>query len=266
MTGHHLRLHHRQVIERLTAHFGADERFPALIVAGSIAHGWERDDSDVDIMLVATDEEYARRVAARALTYFTRDFCDYPGGYVDGKIVNLAFLQEVAEKGSEPARAAFDGTWCAYSRLPEVDALVQRIPTYPEAERQARICSFYAQFEAWHWYLGEAVKRGDRYLLTKTLSALLLFGGRLILAHNRILYPYHKWLTTTLAEAPDKPTDLLKLMDAALAQPSAETIEAYCKSILDFTAWNTPPEGWPARFMQDTESAWRRGSAAVEDW
>jgi hypothetical protein len=40
---------------------------------------------------------------------------------VDGKSVDLAFLREVAEKGSEPARAAFDGTRCAYSRLPEID-------------------------------------------------------------------------------------------------------------------------------------------------
>ncbi len=55
-------------------------------------------------------------------------------------------------------------------------------------------------------------------------------------------------------------------MDQALAQPSAEKIEAVCKSILDFTSWDTPLEGWPARFMEDTVWAWRRGCAAVEDW
>ena len=41
-------------------------------------------------MLIATDEEYARRAATRALTYYATDLCDYPGGYVDGKIVNVA--------------------------------------------------------------------------------------------------------------------------------------------------------------------------------
>ena len=55
-------------------------------------------------------------------------------------------------------------------------------------------------------------------------------------------------------------------MDQALAQPSAEKIEAFCKSILDFTSWDTPLEGWQAHFMEDTEWAWRRGCAAVEDW
>jgi hypothetical protein len=154
-------------------------------------------------------------IALTHLIYFTRDFCNYPGGYVDGKIVDLAFLREVAKKGSEPARAAFAGTWCAYSRLPEIDELVQRIPTYRETERQERIRSFYGQFQAWHWYL---------------------------------------------------PADILTLMDQALAQPSAKTIEAFGKSILDFTSWDTPLKGWPARFMEDTEWAWRRGCAAVEDW
>jgi hypothetical protein len=63
----------------------------------------------------------AARRPEPAFHYFTRDFCNYPRGYVDGKSVDLAFLREVAEKGSEPARAAFDGTRCAYSRLPEID-------------------------------------------------------------------------------------------------------------------------------------------------
>jgi hypothetical protein len=106
-----LRPHHREVIECLTAQFGEDTRFPALIVAGSIAHGWERDDWDVDIMLRATDEVYNWCRPERAFHYFTRDFCNYPGGYVDGKIIDLAFLREVAEKASEPARAAFARPW-----------------------------------------------------------------------------------------------------------------------------------------------------------
>ncbi len=36
-----------------------DSRYPALIVGGSTAKGRTSDDSDVDILLVATNEEYA---------------------------------------------------------------------------------------------------------------------------------------------------------------------------------------------------------------
>ena len=35
-----------------------------------------------------------------------RDLCDYDGDFVDGKIINLEYLEGVAEKGNEPSRAA----------------------------------------------------------------------------------------------------------------------------------------------------------------
>lgn len=261
-----MRPHHQHTLDRLVAHFQSDPLFPALIVGGSIAKGWDREDSDVDIVLLATDEEYARRAPIRALTYYTTEFCDYPGGYVDGKIVNLAYLREVAESGNEPTRAAFAGAFLGYTRLPALEALLRQIPVYPEAQRSARLQSFYAQVQALQWYVGEAEKRHDRYLLSKMSADLVLFCGRLILAHNRILYPYHKWFMTALAQAPEKPADLLERMDALLAAPGKQLADQLVERVMRFTAWETPPAGWPSRFMEDTEWAWRRGAGPVADW
>jgi hypothetical protein len=42
--------------------------------------------------------------------------------------------------------------------------------------------------------MGEALKRNAAYLTAHVVAGLVLFGSRLILARNRILYPYHKWL------------------------------------------------------------------------
>jgi hypothetical protein len=261
-----MRPHHQAVIDRLVEHFAGDPVFPALIVGGSIAHGWERDDSDVDIVLVATDEEYARREPTNDLHYFTRDLCDYPGGYVDGKIVNMAFLREVAERGSDPARAAFFGAQLAYSRLPEVAQVLDQISTYPEDQRQERLYSFMAQFEAVYWYVGEAAKRRQGYLMMHMCSDLILYGGRLLLAHNRVFFPYYKWFIQVLEETPNRPADLIEKIDAVVAQPCAETAEAFYQCVKNFTAWEQPPEGWPARFMRDTEWSWRCGCAGIEDW
>ena len=236
-----------------------------MLIGGSIAKGWDKADSDVDIVLLATDEEYARRAPSRALIYFTTEFCDYPGGYVDGKIVNLAFLREVADGGSEPARAAFAGAILAYSRLPELEALLQRIPLYPEAQRRARLQSFYAQVLALQWYVGEAEKRHDRYLLNKMSADLVLFAGRLILAHNRILFPFHKWFMKELQRAPEKPENLLELADQLLANPNKQNADLFTQCVTNFAPWETPPEGWPARFMEDTEWAWRKGNAPLAD-
>ncbi|MBZ0308487.1 MAG: nucleotidyltransferase domain-containing protein, partial [Anaerolineae bacterium] len=64
--------HHQQAIDRLTAHFQDDSAFLALIIGGSIVKGLARPDSDIDFMLVATPDEYARRVQQNAFQYFSR--------------------------------------------------------------------------------------------------------------------------------------------------------------------------------------------------
>jgi hypothetical protein len=94
---------------------------------------------------------------------------------------------------------------------------------------------------------------------------LVLFAGRLILAHNRILYPFHKWLLTELARAPEKPADMLSLADQLLAAPSKLLADQFSQCVLNFADWEKPPEGWPARFMEDTEWAWRKGCAPIAD-
>lgn len=261
-----MREHHQKAVERLADHFRESPQFPALIVGGSIARGVERDDSDIDVVLVATDEEYAKREPGRNLHYYTTDFCDYPGGYIDGKIVDLQFLRDVADRGSDPARAAFVGAWIAYSRIPELADILSRTPVYPEHEHQERIRSFYAQVEAWRWYIGEAEKWDNRYLLMHATSQLILFGGRMILAHNRILYPYHKWFMHTLRDTPKKPDDFLALIDELLENPGKANADALCATLFSFQEWDKPPEGWPARFMEDSEWNWRDGKAPIADW
>jgi hypothetical protein len=257
--------HHRRTIDRLTQRFSTDPCFPALIVGGSLVKGYGRPDSDVDIILIATDEEYAQRLTANQLHYFSTEDCDYPGGYVDGKIVDVQFLRDAADRGSEPARAAFRGAFLAYCRNPEVEHLLQLIPIYPEEGHIEKVRSFIAQLLAWQWYVGEADKLANTYLMHHAVSELLLYGGRLILAHNRILYPYHKWFMTELRGAPELPEGFLGYMEDLLAQPSKAAADQYCECILGFQTWERPPEGWPARFMFDTEWTWRTGRVALPD-
>jgi hypothetical protein len=258
--------HHQRTINRLIDRFQGDSNYLALLIGGSLVKGYGNASSDVDFVLIATDEEYARRQLEHALTYYAVDLCDYPGGYVDGKIVNVAFLEEVADRGSEPARAAFEKVIVAYSHLPQLADLLRRITAYPEAGHAEKIRSFYAQLLAMQWYVGEAEKHNNPYLLMHAVADLVLFGGRLILAHNRMLYPYHKWFLRALQDAPQKPDDLMALIDQLLNKPNKANGDRLCEAILDFTAWDTPPGGWPTRFLEDTEWAWRTGNAAVGDW
>jgi predicted nucleotidyltransferase len=89
--------HHRATIERANATIAARDETLAVLVGGSIAHGFETPASDVDVMLVVSDDDYRRRLESAT----------YEGGYVDGKYISVDFIRTVAERGNEPSRFAF---------------------------------------------------------------------------------------------------------------------------------------------------------------
>jgi hypothetical protein len=258
---------HRQAIDRLTAQFVADPNYDALIIGGSVAKGLAQPTSDVDVLLVATAAEYARKAGKHEFWYWAgQELAGYEGGYFDGKIVDLQFLRDVADHGSETARSAFVGAFVAFSRIPGLESLLAAIPVYPEQEREAKIKAFAAQLLIGSWYAGEAEKRQDRYLMLRTASDMVLYGSRMILAYNRILFPYHKWLLQRVGEAPEKPANLLEKTHALLEHPCEETTMAYKECIMRWRDWGVPWSDAVVRFMIDTEWNWRQQRAPLGDW
>jgi len=179
--------------------------------------------------------------------------------------VRPGFLSEVAAHGSEPARFAFQNAQVLFSRIAGLAETVQAIACYPSAGKPERLRRFYAQFEAWYWYTGEALRLDNRYLLGIAIGKLVLFGGRLILTHNELLYPYHKWFLRVLEGAQDRPSDLLPAIAATYAAPTAATIGAFYEMVKGFQAWPAPPTGWPAQFMLDSELNWQSGPVPIDD-
>lgn len=259
--------HHQKTIENLIDHFKDSPRFPAMIIAGSVAKGRAEKDSDVDFMLVATDEEFKEKQKNVTL-HFTADHLCEPPTYTDGKVIDLHFLRDVADHGSEPARAAFLDAFIGYSRIPEVETLLKQIPVYQVHEQKEKIISFYSQVIVHQWYIGEAEKRNDAYLIRRSAADLVLFAGRLILAHNQMLYPYHKWFMRQLQNAPDKPDNFLTLANILLKEPSQKNADLFTECVLTFKDWPKPPhgnDGVCARFFTDSEWNWNNGPAPVHD-
>ncbi len=257
--------HHIQSIQNVKEHFERDPQVLALLLSGSIAHGFESETSDVDILIFLPEEEYQRRLQTGQVTFFDLDLCTYQGGYVDGKYLSLSFVRQVAEKGSEPARFAFEGAQILFNRIEGFEQEIRRVVAYPIAEKAERIKRFRAQLEAWHWYCGEATKKNNQYLLGVAVGKLILFGGRLILAHNEMLYPYHKWFLNVLEQAKDKPADLMSSIQKLNADPAMENVEAFYQKVKTFQPWNENPHGWGAQFMLDSELNWMDGKTPVDD-
>lgn len=257
--------HHEETIKNVADKLRADPEVLALLISGSIAHGFEAESSDVDIMIVVSEEDLNARAQSGRRTYFEQESCTYEGGYVDGKYISIDFIQKIAEMGSEPARYAFEGVVIVFSKIAGLEDLLQSVVRYPVEMKQNKIERFYAQLQAWRWYCGEAKKKENQYLLNFAVSNLILFAGRLILAHNEQLYPYHKWFLRVLEETAEKPENLIANIQGVLENPSIEHIETLFRSVVDFRDWNVAGINWPFLFMNDNELNWLDGKTPIAD-
>ena len=93
--------HHQRVIARLVEQFKADPACLGLIIGGSLARGWGRADSDIDVLILISEQDFQQRMETGNVLYFDRDICDYEGGYIDGKYIDTAYLRDAAERGIE---------------------------------------------------------------------------------------------------------------------------------------------------------------------
>jgi hypothetical protein len=94
---------------------------------------------------------------------------------------------------------------------------------------------------------------------------LTLFGCRQLLAHNRMLFPYHKWLTRVVSLAPSKPDSFMRDMDALLKSPGPESASAFYKAVTDFVPRIASDIHWSAHFTFDSELNWMSGHTPVDD-
>ena len=261
----HIRPHHQRAIDRLTDTYQQNPEFVALIIGGSVAKGCAREDSDVDFLIVARDQDFQQRKNKSDLFINRTDLCDYPGGFVDGKIINLNYLQQLAAKGNEPSRAAFDGAFLAFSQLPELEALLEKIPVYQEEGHDQRIKSFYSMAFIQHWLMNEASRHDNLYTKARAASQMALYASRLILAHNRVLFPYHKWLMHYLEKCPKKPVGLKTQIDALLKNPNMENCDTLFQNLREFHDWGIPDLEAFSWFMEEVEWSWMADKTPLED-
>lgn len=260
--------HHQQGVETLTRLFSQDSEVLAIFLGGSVAKGTARPDSDIDAMVVVTDDCLERRRQNGTMTEVLFGYCDYPGGYFDLKYLNRAGLLAAAERGSEPARNAYVKSRCLFTRDPALEEIAARIGVFQTREKPEKLLSFYASFFMSAGYLWETGVGKDAYYRYKTASDLVYFGLRLYLQDREVLFPSHRRLAETVrAQGPDGERlvqlgeTLLHVMDS----PAKEAFVQAVRSVLSYT----PPEDLSlilTRYTQDNELWWRDGAPVLSEW
>ncbi|HET7536904.1 MAG TPA: nucleotidyltransferase domain-containing protein [Candidatus Didemnitutus sp.] len=259
--------HHAESIRNLVREFQSDANVAALLLGGSLAHGFARPDSDIDVSIVVSSAEFARRQNGGQLHYNNRALCTYEKGYIDGKYVDLDFLRLVAQRGSDPARYAYQGNRILFSRVDGLEQLLGEIVRYPAAEKASRAERFGAQLLAWRWYYSEALRQQNPYLVVLALQKIVLFSCRLVLNANEMLYPFHKWMLRVASAAPRQPAGFPGKLDRLLKDHSWTLVQDYVAEIFAFAGIDlaAADAAWPTRFMKDTELRWMTEEPAIDD-
>lgn len=256
----------QQAIDYITNKFQADRRVDALLISGSISHGFNDEFSDVDINIIVSNEIYEQKKKAHALTYFEDAENFYKEGYFDGKFITLDYLDLVVKQGNEPTKFAFHDSKIAFDKTGQVENYLEKIRIYNLENVQENAVRFVSQLDGWKWYADEGIRKRNKYLLDIAVSRMILFAGRLILLENRTFFPYHKWFMKVLENVPNKPQELMPAIERLLNDKSAANIEKLYELIKNYKDWSGGARySWTSNFVSDVETVWMRGDEFIEN-
>ncbi|CAM3956164.1 nucleotidyltransferase domain-containing protein [Cohnella lubricantis] len=258
--------HHEESIDKFVALYKDDPAVLAILLGGSLAHGFAKPESDVDIMLIVEESDFQRRKNENELAFSVREnICNYPGGYIDCKVVSLSFMNTIMVNGSDAARYAFQDSKVLWSRIDNLLELVSLITRFPIQDQERRRTRFASQVLAWKWFYSEAVKKDNLYLKYLAIQKITLFACRLILNENQLLYPYHKWLLRVVGNASRKPIDFDKSIEHLLAHHTLDGVNAFCEQVLRFVELDPSSLDWPNQFLHDSEWNWIAHEPPIDD-
>ncbi len=222
--------HHQESIEKLKEYFRDKEGVVAIVLDGSIVKDNARPDSDIDAIIVVTEEKYEAFVAENRLAEVIAGHCTYEGGYFDIKYKTKRILERAADFASEPTRNAFVKARVIYSTDGEIQSLVDRIAAYPEAERDEKIKCFNANLQLNRGYFLGCVKEENAYMRAHLAQEIVYSVYRLILAENRELFPCNRRLEETIQKCKQRPENILELGAKFLKSISADDCEKFVRA------------------------------------
>lgn len=259
--------HHEDSIQNLINYFKDDPGVLAVVLGGSVAKGLERADSDLDALVVVTDERFEQLARERRLAECVHGHCTYEHGYFDVKYSTLDYLRTAAERGSEPCRNAWLKARCLFSRAPEIEALIGRIGTFQQAERDEKLLSFFSALTLSKDYLW-SVSKGNTYLRVRTATDIVLYSFRMLLEEAGVLFSCHKSLELQIAALPEKPEGILDKSRRLLTELSDEARNEFVDAILSFMRFR-PPEDFATvltRYVDDNELWWYKNRPVLAEW
>lgn len=258
--------HHEQSIRKMTEYFQKRGAI-ALILTGSVARGTERADSDLDGIVVVSEEEYKEREKTHTTTETIDGFCTYEGGYFDIKYMTKQYLRDLAERGSEPARNGFTKVKILFCNDEEIGNILPRIPVFQKKEKEEKLLSFYSDFWLnYHYFLKSCPI--DGYMKMHTISEIIYSIYRMILQENEILFDCNRRLEKQVESISEDTAGLVRLARVLEVSQDIPDADRFVDKYSEITTY-VPPEDIAVvltRYSQDFQEWWREPRPNIKEW
>lgn len=260
--------HHREAVKELISIFREKEGVIALVFGGSVAKHMEREDSDIDAMVIVTEEFYEKKRKVNCIAEcISMGDCAYPGGYFDVKYMTKDYIRDAAEKGSEPTRNSFIGSHVLFSADEEVTELVRRIPVFQKQEFEEKMLSFFSNLQLNYNYFWKAC-RPEGYMKLKVASEIVYSLYRMVLQENEILFPCNRRLEQFVKLAPDQPEHLVEYCEEFCRTLEDDPLDKALEAWKAWTHYQYPTDSavCQSRYCDDFEQWWRVPRPLVSEW
>lgn len=258
--------HHKTSIENMKEHFRKYGAI-ALILVGSVAKGTERENSDLDGVVILTEEEYAKKEKNHTTTETMDGLCTYEGGYFDIKYMTKQYLKDLAERGSEPARNGFAKARILFCNDAEIEDLLLLIPVFQKTEKEEKLLSFYSDFWLnYHYFLKSCSI--DGYMKMHSIVEIIYSIYRMILQENEILFDCNRRLEHQVESVSEKTAELVRLGRKLESSQSISDADIFVDKYNEITTY-VPPEDLAVvltRYSKDFQEWWRESRPNIKEW
>ena len=250
--------HHEDSLQIMKERYQGDSDVIALILGGSVAKGEARSDSDLDGMVIITDQAFEKRKLAGQLTDYIPGLCTYPGGYFDIKYFSKGYLEAAAERGSDPTRNSFVKSKVVFSSDSEIEKIIERIQIYPKDKKHERIRLFRSiLYYANGYYYNVAARNNDAYMLNKCYVDIVYAGLRMLYVHNDMFFPCHSRLIKYTNHLPNKPDGIVALAKAVNEKRDIASKDTFVAAVLNFTNWDADTKYYDSFYVEKIEQTWQ---------
>lgn len=215
-------------IDKIIEFAGNNKDILAVLLCGSIADGTGTDNSDVDVIVITTDDSFQKNRLNKEY-FWGSDFDSnaFPVE-VDGKILPESFLYDVWKNGSENIQSTLSKAKLIYSK----DNILNF--TVPAGEmsdnyKTEQIRKFYSMMKSSRF--GYDKTNGNIFYLHKLIHDTIYYACRLVLTYNGRYFPCVKNVLKEISQCKAVPDNFEDRINKLLSTYSESDLEDFYQTV-----------------------------------